>query len=94
MCANYRWPFVPVFRWCSGDAAEGDQATAGALEEKMAGFVLAREDQHRRSAPAHCAANKLSHKFTLDATGLLMEGTESNRRRQPFQGCSLPKSNC
>ena len=29
-------------------------------------------------------------KFFLTTGGLLMEGTESNRRRQPFQGCSQP----
>jgi hypothetical protein len=28
----------------------------------------------------------------LTPSGLLMEGTESNRRRQPFQGCALPLS--
>ena len=53
----------------------------------MAGLGLAHgRSNTRRSAPDNCAYKPLIRKSTLDTTGLLME-TESNRRRQPFQGC-------
>ena len=56
----------------------------------MAGLGLAHgRSNTRRSAPDNCACKPLTRKSTLDTTGLLMEGTESNRRRQPFQGCLL-----
>jgi hypothetical protein len=39
-----------------------------------------------REAEHPAAKNERTHK-SLDTTGLLMEGRESNRRCQPFQGC-------
>jgi hypothetical protein len=54
----------------------------------MAGLGLAHgRSNTRRSAPDNCACKPLTRKSiksTLDTTGLLMEGTESNRR-QPFR---------
>jgi hypothetical protein len=58
-------------------------------EEEMAGLWPGiREVEHPAVGAEHCAENERTHK-SLDTTGLLMEGTESNRRRQPFQGCLL-----
>src|SRR5579864_3166195 len=38
-----------------------------------------------------CILPLRSHSYLfLTTSGLLMEGTESNRRRQPFQGCDFP----
>lgn len=39
-----------------------------------------REVEHPAVGAGHCAENERTHK-SLDTTGLLMEGTESNRRR-------------